>query len=466
MIDNIYLSTSALVFILFVFSTIYFLANLYRRCPSNKVLVVYGRVGGNKTVQCYHGGGRFVWPLIQGYAFLDLTPRTIHIPLKGALSHQNIRVNVPSTFTVAVGITSDIMNNAAVRLLELDHKEIESMATEIIIGQLRLTVASLRIEEINQDRERFLEAIKKNIEPELHKIGLTLLNVNITDITDESEYIDSIGKKASATAVNQAKVDVAEQEKQGDIGKALAERDRRVSVASYNAEAVKGENESKAHIALTNASLAEKESEAMQRSQVARQQAEAEIQRARALAQAQLLEAEQVVPQEIRKKKIQIEAEAEALSKVLMARGEAEAILAIKQAEAEGIQKLLDAKAKGYKQLIEACGNDAKSASTMLLMEKLEEIVKLQTEAIKNIKIDKITVWDSGDSEKGSSTSNFISQFVKSLPALHDIASLAGLELPKYLGQVTPEVGHANSQNTQEELNGEESCVLNGKHHL
>ena len=437
-----YLSSTGLIFVLFFFSVVYFLAKLYRRCPSNKILVVYGRVSGSKTVQCYHGGGTFVWPLIQGSAFLDLTPRNIHIPLKGALSHQNIRVNVPSTFTVAVGITPEVMNNAAVRLLDLDNRGIELMATEIIIGQLRLTVASLRIEEINQDRERFLESIKKNIEPELHKIGLTLINVNITDITDESEYIDSIGKKASATAVNQAKVDVAEQEKQGDIGKALAERDRRVSVAAYNAEAVKGENDSKAQIALTNATLAERKAEADRRSQVAEQQAEAEIQRARALAQTQRLEAEQVVPQEIEKRKIQIDAEAEAQRNVLIARGQAEAILAVKQAEAEGILKLLDAKAKGYKQLVEACGDDAKSASTMLLIEKLEEIVKLQTEAIKNIKIDKITVWDSGgqggDPAKGSTTSHFLSQFVKSLPALHDVAGMAGLDLPQYLGKVTP----------------------------
>jgi flotillin len=434
-----YLNITVVWFLLFVFSILYFLAKLYKRCPSNKVLVVYGRVAGSKTVQCYHGGGAFIWPLIQGSSFLDLTPRTIHIPLKGALSHQNIRVNVPSTFTIAVGVTPDVMNNAAVRILELDHKEIELMATEIIIGQLRLTVASLRIEEINQDRECFLESIKKNIEPELHKIGLTLLNVNITDITDESEYIDSIGMKASSMALNQAKIDVAEQEKQGDIGKALAERDRRVSVASFNAEAVKGENDSRASIALTNAFLAEREAETAQRSEVAKQNAQAEIQRARALAQTQQLEAEQIVPQEIRKRKIQIDAEAEAQSKILIARGEAEAILAIRHAEAEGIQKLLDAKAKGYRQLMEACGNDSKSAATMLLIEKLEEIVKLQVEAIKNIKIDKITVWDSGSGEsgKGSSTSNFISQFTKSLPALHDIASLAGLELPEYLGQIS-----------------------------
>ncbi len=440
--DITFLGGTLIGFLVFIFTTVLFLAKLYRRCPSNKVLVVYGRVGGSKTVQCYHGGGTFVWPLIQGYAFLDLIPRTIHIPLKGALSHQNIRVNVPSTFTIAIGLTPDNMNNAAVRLLDLDHRGIESMATEIIIGQLRLTVASLRIEEINQDRERFLESIKKNIEPELHKIGLTLLNVNITDITDESEYIESIGKKASATAVNQAKVDVAEQEKQGDIGKALAERDRRVSVASFNAEAVKGENDSRAQIALTNAILAEREAEASQRSQVAKQHAEVEIQRARALAQTQLLEADQIVPQEILRKKIQIEAETEAQRKTLIAKGEAEAMLMIKQAEAEGILRLLDAKAKGYKQLVESCGDDAKSASTMLLIEKLEEIVKLQVEAIKNIKIDKITVWDSGnggDPSKGSSTSNFLSQLTKSLPALHDIASMAGLEMPQFLGHMKEE---------------------------
>jgi flotillin len=414
------------------------LIKLYQRCPSNKILVIYGRVGFGKTIQCHHGGGRIVWPLIQGYAFLDLTPKTIHISLKGALSQQNIRVNIPSTFTVALGISPEIMQNAAVRLLELDARSIEMMATEIITGQLRLTIASLRIEEINQDRERFLEAIKDNIEEELHKIGLTLLNVNITDITDESEYIDSIGKKASSTAVNQAKVDVAEQEKQGEVGKASQERDCRILVASYNADAVRGENESRAEIATTNALLAEKEADAKRRSQIAMQQAEAEIQKAKTLANTHRLEAEQIVPQQIEKRKIEIEAQAEAERKILIAKGEAEAILLIKEAEALGIQKILDAKAQGYKLLIDACNHDAQSASTLLLMEKLETMVSLQTEAIKNIKIDKITVWDSGNQGENqkSTTSNFLSQFVKSLPPLHDVANMAGLKMPEYLGSV------------------------------
>lgn len=405
--------------------------------------MIYGRVGFGKTIQCHHGGGRIVWPLIQGHAFLDLTPKTIHISLRGALSQQNIRVNIPSTFTVALGVDSDIMQNAAIRLLDLDQRGIEMMATEIITGQLRLTIASLRIEEINQDRERFLEAIKDNIEEELHKIGLTLLNVNITDITDESEYIDSIGKKASSTAVNQAKVDVAEQDKQGEVGRASQQRDCRILVASYNADAVRGENESAAEIATTIAMLREKEAEARRRSEIALQQAEAEIQKAKSISNTNRLEAEEIVPQEIQKRKIEIEAQAEAQSKILVAKGEAEAILLIKEAEALGIQKILDAKAQGYKQLIEACNQDANSASTMLLMEKLESVVSLQAEAIKNIKIDKITVWDSasqGDGKK-TSTSNFLSQFVKSLPPLHDVAEMAGLKMPAYLGTIEDKNG-------------------------
>ena len=431
------LAITVLIFVFFLFALILFLASCYKRCASNKILAIYGKVGEGKSVTCFHGGGAFVWPLIQDSKFLDLTPMTISIPLKGALSFQNIRINVPSTFTIAIDTSTEAMHNAAVRLLELSQQEIEKMATEIIFGQLRLTVATLTIEDINQDREKFLQAIRNNIEPELRKIGLTLINVNITDIADESGYIESIGKKAASTAINQAKIDVAEQEKKGDVGAAAAQRERRIQVASYNAEAVEGENVSQANIANYNADLAEKAADADRRGQVARQNAIAEIQKAKALAETKRLEAEEIVVKEIEKRKIEIAAEAEAERNRREARGQADAIIAVKSAEAEGIQKVLDAKAEGYNELVNSCGDNAKDAATMLLVEKLEQIVKLQTEAIRNIKIDKITVWDSGNAEKGSSTANFVSNMIKTLPALHDIASMAGVELPDYLGKTT-----------------------------
>jgi len=419
----------------FFFVFVMFLASRYRRCPSNMILAIYGKVGSGESVRCIHGGAAIVWPLIQDYTYLSLTPMTIAIPLKNALSMQNIRVSVPSTFTVAIDTAPESMTNAAVRLLSLQREEIETMAQEIIFGQLRLTVASLTIEQINQDRERFMDAVRKNIDTELGKIGLTLINVNITDITDESGYIESIGKKAASTAVNQAKVDVAEQEKKGAIGEAEAQRERRIQVASFNAQAVEGENTAKANIASFNANLAEKEADATRRGEVAKQISIAEIQKAKALAETRRLEADEVVPREIEKRKVEIDAEAQAEKNRKLARGEADAIVSVKTAEAEGVKKVLAAKADGYKALVSSAGSNPKDAATLLLVEKLEEIVKLQTEAIRNIKIDKITVWDSGG-EKGSSTANFMSHLVKSLPPLHDVAALAGVELPAYLGTV------------------------------
>ena len=428
------------LFIVFLFAVILFLASRFRRCPSNRILAVYGKLAGGGSVRTYHGGGTFVWPLIQDYSYLDLIPMTINIPLKGALSMQNIRVNVPSTFTVAINTTPESMNNAAVRLLGLAAEEIREMATEIIFGQLRLTVASLTIEQINQDREKFLEAIRNNIDPELRKIGLYLINVNITDITDESGYIESIGKKAASTAVNQAKVDVAEQEKRGDIGRAGAEKERRIQVSAFNAQAVEGENTAQASIAAYNADLAEREAEAHQRGMVAGQKAEAEIQHAKADAETKRLVAEEVVPQEIEKRKIEINAEAEAQKLRKEALGQADAILAVRSAEAQGVQRVLNAKAEGYSNMVRACRDNSRDAATMLMVEKMEELVKLQTEAIRHLKIDKITVWDSGSAEKGSSTANFLSSMIKSLPALHELAQMAGVELPNYLGEMKDKI--------------------------
>jgi flotillin len=203
----------------------------YKRCPSNRILVIYGKVKRGESAKCLHGGGSFVWPLIQSYAFLDLEPIQIEVPLKGALSSENIRVNVPSFFTVAIGTDSTAMQNAAIRLLGLKIEDIKGQALDIIFGQLRQVIASMPIEAINRDRDGFLKSIQHNLEPELEKIGLVLINVNITDITDESGYIEALGRKAASEAIQQAEIDVAEQVKKGAIGVAAADRDREIEVS-------------------------------------------------------------------------------------------------------------------------------------------------------------------------------------------------------------------------------------------
>ncbi|MCH2644619.1 MAG: hypothetical protein MKZ54_04875 [Candidatus Poseidoniaceae archaeon] len=436
-------------------------ATRYKRCASDEILVVYGRIRGGKASRCIHGGAVMVWPLIQEYKKISLIPMTISIPLDNALSLQNIRINVPSTFTVGVSTNPLIMNNAAERLLHLTKNDIEAMAQEIILGQLRLTVASLTIEQINQDRDAFLELIRDNVGAELHKLGLYLINVNIIDITDESNYINSIGKKAAAGAVNKALVDVANAERDGAIGKANADRDREVQVAQNVAESqkgqkaaevdrrvfvqqqeatgVQGENLSRAEIASYQADLEEKEAAAMQRAEVARRTAEMEVQKAQYNLEQERLRAEEIVREEISKPQIEIAAEAEAERQRRIAQGEADAVLARYNAEAEGTKAVLEAKANGYKQLVDSAGGDVKAAATLLMVEKIEEIVARQTEAIANLQIDKITVWDSGNGGEGGSTANFVSSLIRSLPPVHDVAKMAGVDLPDYLGSMKEE---------------------------
>jgi flotillin len=437
------------------------LVTRYKRCASDEILVVYGRVGGGRASKCIHGGATMVWPLIQDYKKLKLTPLTIPITLDNALSQQNIRISLPSTFTVAISTNPLIMNNAAERLLHLPTNEQEALAKDIILGQLRLTVASLTIEQINQDRDSFLELIRDNVGAELHKLGLYLINVNIIDITDESNYIESIGKKAAAGAVNKALVDVANAERDGAIGKANADREREVQVAQNVAESekgkksaevdrrvfvqqqeatgVQGENLSRAEIASYQADLEEKEAAAMQRAEVARRTAEMEVQKAQYNLEQERLRAEEIVREEISKTQIEIAAEAEAERQRRIAQGEADAVLARYNAEAEGTKAVLEAKANGYKQLVASAGGDVKAAATLLMVEKIEEIVARQTEAIANLQIDKITVWDSGNGGEGGSTANFVSSLIRSLPPVHDVAKMAGVDLPDYLGSMKEE---------------------------
>jgi flotillin len=215
-----------------LFGMLMFVAKRYKRCPSNRVLVIYGKTSSGNAAKCVHGGAAFVIPLIQDFAYLSLEPIQIEVPLKGALSIENIRVSVPSVFTVAIGTDAETMQNASIRLLGLGTDEVKQQAADIIFGQLRQVIASMRIEDINRDRDKFLESIQKSLEPELKKIGLVLINVNITDVTDESGYIEAIGRKAAATAIQQAKIDVAEQEKKGQTGVAEADRERAIQVAN------------------------------------------------------------------------------------------------------------------------------------------------------------------------------------------------------------------------------------------
>ncbi len=435
-----------------LFSLILWFFSRYKKCPSDKIMVIYGKVGKNqdcssRSAKCIHGGAAFIVPVVQSYEFLDLTPLSIPVDLKNALSRQNIRIDVPSRFTVGISTEPSVMQNAAERLLGLQLAEIQELAKDIIFGQLRLIIATMDIEEINTDRDKFLEAVSRNVEVELKKIGLRLINVNLTDISDESGYIAALGKEAAAKAINDAKKSVAEKERDGAIGEANAKMDERVNVSKADAEAIQGENLAKTEIAMSNAALREKQAEALRIATAAEKiqaakaleeaySAEKEAEMARSAREKATLEADVIVQTEINKRQIELEAEAEAEKIRRKAKGEADAIYAKMEAEARGMEEILRKQAAGFAEVVKSAGGDADAALKLLIADKLEDLMRIQVDAIKNIKIDKVTVWDNGSSSNGkTSTANFLSGLMSSVPPLEEVFALSGLTLPEILGK-------------------------------
>ena len=467
---GIIMSVVAAVIILLVI--LIALATRYKKCPSDKIMVIFGsglgktKDGKKRSSLCMHGGARLVWPFFQNFSYMDLTPISISVDLKNALSKQNIRIDVPSIFTVGISTEPGIMQNAAERLRSLKLPAIQELAKDIIFGQLRLVIATMDIEEINTNRDKFLDAVSLNVESELKKVGLRLINVNVTDINDESGYIAALGKEAAAKAINDAKKSVAEKNRDGAIGEAMAVKEERIELAQANSIAVEGENESKAKISQSNAKRREIEAEAERLATVAEKIAaakakeeaykaeqQAEIERAKK--EKSTLEADVITKALIEKQNIELEAEAEAEKQRRQAQGEADALLAMKEAEARGTLEVLSKQAEGFKKIIEAAGGDTNEAVKMMLSDKMEQLIALQVEAIKNIKIDKVTVWDSmNNGNGGSTTANFMSSMMKAVPPLNDLFKLNNMELPEYLGKIKDgEENTAKEEKTASEKN-------------
>lgn len=490
------------VVVLFLF----FFVSRYKRCPADKILVIYGKTGQG-SAKCIHGGAAFIWPVIQDYQYLDLQPMSIDVNLSDALSKQNIRVSVPSQFTVAISNKPNLMKAAAERLLGMKRPAVVGLAEDIIMGQMRLVIANMDIEELNTDRDKFVSSVFEHVGNELHKVGLDLINVNVRDIHDESGYIRALGQEAAAKAINEAKVKVALEERTGAIGQASAARERRTEVAAANslaeigeknaeADAIKGKNLADIQVAesdaerrrqvaaanslaevgeknaeaseikgknIANIDIAESDAERRMRvaesnrnAEVAEKTAKAEAERQAYLAQKEAEEAkglrelaarraDEVVHSEIAKEKAIIDAQAEAERTRLVAKGEADAELEKFKAQAEGIREVLDAQAEGFLNLVKASGDNPEAAIGLLLVDKIPELAKIQADAIKNIKFDKVTVFDGGN---GDGVSNMLNGVFKSVPALEDFLKQSGMGLPEFLAKSKPNLDEVKSIDT------------------
>jgi flotillin len=460
--------------------TLLTLLSRYRMCPPDRVLVVYGKLGSGQSSRCYHGGSTFVLPILQSYQYLDLTPINIELELKGALSSQNIRIDAPASFTIGVSTDPEVMQNAATRLLGRSLDEIQQLAGEIIMGQMRVVFASMTIEEINADREKLISLITKGVEVELHKVGLKMINGNIRDIKDQSGYIDALGREAAAKAINDAQIKVAQENQRGAIGKAEAEREQAIRVANAQAEAKRGQNTAQVVIAKSDADLAAEQAEARRRTEAAQKvaaaralqesyKAEQEAELARAAREKAHQQANEIVKAEIDKERVRIDAEAKAAQTKILQEGQAAAYLIQKQAEADGIQKvaegeaagirarvtaeatgiqakltaeaegtraILDAKAQGFEKLLKVA-DDTAGATQLLIAENIVRIAEIQAGAIKGLQFEKVVVMGGGG-QGGAGPGQFVQDLYKGVLPINELAKSVGLNLPAFLGTPAP----------------------------
>jgi flotillin len=395
------------VLVVLVILTITGILSRFRRCKSDEILVIYGKTGGNKSSRCIQGGAAFVIPVLQGYAYMSLKPLQFECNLQKALSSQNIRVDVPTTVTVGISTEQDVMQAAAERILGLGRPEIEDLVKDIVYGQMRTIIADMTIEKLNADRDEFLAKAKGLIDTEMRKIGLTLININITDIRDEAGYIVALGKKDQAKAINQANVEISTAERQGEtavaeqmkiknatvaetkreesVAIANAERDKSISVAQaeserdskvaeaqknrdiniaqFNSQARIGEIEANKKITVSNAELEVIKAQSQSLALSAEERAMAEIEKNKELARKEAedarakrteaaLRAEQIVPSEIAKQQKLIDAQAYQLK----LEKEAEANANQQRIEAQGRADAYAAEGKGKGEAVKAEG--------------------------------------------------------------------------------------------------------------
>ena len=225
-----------------VILTIIGLMSRYRRCPSNKMLIVFGSTGkdkeGNKTPsKIIHGGGCFVWPIIQDYDYISTLPIQIKTVANDILSSQNINVSFPVNLTVSIDTSSEEHKQAAAaHLLGLEDQNLKDLLTNNLLGGLRAVVATLTIEELNRDRDKFLQEAAKAIEPSLRELGLKIIDLNMEDLSDKDHYLENLSKKAVTKAESEAKADIAEMKKTGDIREAEANKQKEVTVSQHKQE--------------------------------------------------------------------------------------------------------------------------------------------------------------------------------------------------------------------------------------
>lgn len=363
-------------------------ANL-KICQPNEILIFSGKarvVDGKKVGwRAIKGGRGFRTPIIEKVDRLSLNTIPLDLIVTNAYSKGGIPLTVRAIANVKVASSEPDLTNAVERLLGKSLDEIQSIAKETLEGNLRGTLASLTPEEVNEDRLKFARELVDEADTDLSVLGLQLDTFKIQSVEDDAGYLNAIGRQSTASIISSAEIVEAGRREEAKLAEAKAD----VAVAQAQNE-----------VRIVRAKLdAEAEAEEAKVGVAARV--------AEARAEQELAEQEITLAQKRQRASIVVKAEAERQAQEEVAKGAAARITEDGKAEVE----ILRAKLALWKE----AGPDAER---LFLIQMLPEIMEQVVGTVDGLKIDKITVVDSGGGASGGGVPAVFQQIAGSTPAL------------------------------------------------
>lgn len=404
----------------------------------NEVLIFSGRdhktqAGATVGYRILRGGWTFRRPVIEEVDRMDLRIFPVRIDTTGAYSRGGIPLSVHAIANVKVASDDEIIHNAIERFLGRNREEVVRVAKETLEGNLRGVLATLTPEEVNENRLKFAEELALAVNPDLEKLGLQLDTLKIQNVSDDRDYLDSLGRRRIAEILKVA--EVAESDAKKTAEETEAEAQGRGEVARRNAQAQiqRAQNELREFQADLELEAKSEEERAEAKALAARAEAEQELQQVRTELEKLRLQADVVIP-----------AEANKVARELIAAGEAAEIAEKGRAMAEVLRTM----AQVWKEAGE-------NAADVFILQQMETIMKQVAEAAKQVRVREVALIDSGS---GDTLPNYVSAFPKIVGKLFtEIRDTVGLDIG---GALTGNHGKPPGTSESKQLGAEQPADL------
>ena len=423
------LTALALIFMIIIVSSLIII------CPPNRVAVISGRdrqLSDGRTVgyRILKGGRTLRIPIIEKVSWMDLNTIPLEVSVHNAYSAGAIPLNVQGIANVKISSSEGLLENAAERFLDRPTDQIGQIAKETLEANLRGVLATMSPEEVNEDRLKFSRQLIDEADDDIKTLGLELDVMKIQNVTDDNQYLDSVGRRLTADVVKQARVAEAERMAESEQAEAAARERAQIAGVQADKNIVEEQNQLRVRTAELDAVARSKEAEAAVAGEVARATAEQELEQQRIELERRRLEADVVTP-----------AKANLEAKQLQAQAEAAKIIEDGKAQVDVFRRLTEQ--------YQAAGDDGQR---IFVLNMLPDLVDKIVSTVNNVDIDRVAVIDQGGGNGQGGIPGLMSQLPGAVVSLSEqIEAATGVDILKSMRDETSDaiegaVGEGSSE--------------------